>query len=215
MKEKDLGNLRKSYTKNELKAADIANDPMAFFGSWFNEAEHHPEIDEANAMTLATLGLDDYPKARVVLLKAINEKGFVFYTNYQSEKGLSIAHHAKVGLSFFWPALERQVIIKGTAEQLKPEVSNAYFNSRPKGSQLGALVSEQSKVITDRSILEAKLEALEIEYQDKSVDRPEHWGGYVVVPKCIEFWQGRPNRLHDRIRCQWQGSFWNIERLAP
>ena len=215
MKEKDLGNLRKSYTKNELKAADIANDPMAFFGSWFNEAEHHPEIDEANAMTLATLGFDDYPKARVVLLKAINEKGFVFYTNYQSEKGLSIAHHAKVGLSFFWPALERQVIIKGTAEQLKPEVSNAYFNSRPKGSQLGALVSEQSKVITDRSILEAKLEALEIEYQDKSVDRPEHWGGYVVVPKCIEFWQGRPNRLHDRIRCQWQGSFWNIERLAP
>lgn len=215
MKEKDLGNLRKSYTKNELKAADIANDPIAFFGSWFNEAEHHPEIDEANAMTLATLGLDDYPKARVVLLKAINEKGFVFYTNYQSEKGLSIAHHAKVGLSFFWPALERQVIIKGTAEQLSPEVSNAYFNSRPKGSQLGALVSEQSKVITDRSILEAKLEALEIEYQDKSVDRPEHWGGYVVVPKCIEFWQGRPNRLHDRIRCQWQGSFWNIERLAP
>ena len=215
MKEKDLGDLRKSYTKNELKAADIANDPIAFFGSWFNEAEHHPEIDEANAMTLATLGLDDYPKARVVLLKAINENGFVFYTNYQSEKGLSIAHHAKVGLSFFWPALERQVIIKGTAEQLKPEVSNAYFNSRPKGSQLGALVSEQSKVITDRSILEAKLEALEIEYQDKSVDRPEHWGGYVVVPKCIEFWQGRPNRLHDRIRCQWQGSFWNIERLAP
>ena len=215
MKEKDLGDLRKSYTKNELKAADIADDPMAFFGSWFNEAEHHPEIDEANAMTLATLGLDDYPKARVVLLKAINENGFVFYTNYQSEKGLSIAHHAKVGLSFFWPALERQVIIKGTAEQLSPEVSNAYFNSRPKGSQLGALVSEQSKVITDRSILEAKLEALEIEYQDKSVDRPEHWGGYVVVPKCIEFWQGRPNRLHDRIRCQWQGSFWNIERLAP
>ena len=215
MKEKDLGNLRKSYTKNELKAADIANDPIAFFGSWFNEAEHHPEIDEANAMTLATLGLDDYPKARVVLLKAINEKGFVFYTNYQSEKGLSIAHHAKVGLSFFWPALERQVIIKGKAEQLSSEVSNAYFNSRPKGSQLGALVSEQSKVITDRSILEAKLEALEIEYQDKSVDRPEHWGGYVVVPKCIEFWQGRPNRLHDRIRCQWQGSFWNIERLAP
>ena len=166
-------------------------------------------------MTLATLGLDDYPKARVVLLKAINENGFVFYTNYQSEKGLSIAHHAMVGLSFFWPALERQVIIKGKAEQLSSEVSNAYFNSRPKGSQLGALVSEQSKVITDRSILEAKLDALEIEYQYKSVDRPKHWGGYLVVPKCIEFWQGRPNRLHDRIRCQWQGSFWNIERLAP
>jgi len=215
MKDKDLGHLRKNYSKNELKSADINNDPLQFFKIWFDEANQHPEIEEANAMMLATLGLDDFPKARVVLLKALTDQGFVFYTNYQSEKGLSIADHPKVGLSFFWPALERQVIIKGVAESLAPSISDDYFKSRPKGSQLGAIVSEQSKVITDRSILEAKLEALEIEYQDKAVERPPHWGGYEVVAKCIEFWQGRPNRLHDRIRCQWQGSFWSIERLAP
>jgi len=215
MKDKDLGHLRKNYSKNELKSADINNDPLQFFKIWFDEANQHPEIEEANAMMLATLGLDDFPKARVVLLKALTDQGFVFYTNYQSEKGLSIADHPKVGLSFFWPALERQVIIKGVAESLAPSISDDYFKSRPKGSQLGAIVSEQSKVITDRSILEAKLEALEIEYQDKAVERPPHWGGYTVVAKCIEFWQGRPNRLHDRIRCQWQGSFWSIERLAP
>jgi len=215
MKDKDLGHLRKNYSKNELKSADINNDPLQFFKIWFDEANQHPEIEEANAMMLATLGLDDFPKARVVLLKALTDQGFVFYTNYQSEKGLSIADHPKVGLSFFWPALERQVIIKGVAESLAPSISDDYFKSRPKGSQLGAIVSEQSKVITDRSILEVKLEALEIEYQDKAVERPPHWGGYAVVAKCIEFWQGRPNRLHDRIRCQWQGSFWSIERLAP
>jgi len=215
MKDKDLGHLRKNYNKNELKSADINNDPLQFFKIWFDEANQHPEIEEANAMMLATLGLDDFPKARVVLLKSLTDQGFVFYTNYQSEKGLSIADHPKVGLSFFWPALERQVIIKGVAESLAPSISDDYFKSRPKGSQLGAIVSEQSKVITDRSILEAKLEALEIEYQDKAVERPPHWGGYAVVAKCIEFWQGRPNRLHDRIRCQWQGSFWSIERLAP
>jgi len=215
MKDKDLGHLRKNYSKNELKSADINNDPLQFFKIWFDEANQHPEIEEANAMMLATLGLDDFPKARVVLLKSLTDQGFVFYTNYQSEKGLSIADHPKVGLSFFWPALERQVIIKGVAESLAPSISDDYFKSRPKGSQLGAIVSEQSKVITDRSILEAKLEALEIEYQDKAVERPPHWGGYAVVAKCIEFWQGRPNRLHDRIRCQWQGSFWSIERLAP
>jgi len=215
MKDKDLGHLRKNYSKNELKSADINNDPLQFFKIWFDEANQHPEIEEANAMMLATLGLDDFPKARVVLLKSLTDQGFVFYTNYQSEKGLSIADHPKVGLSFFWPALERQVIIKGVAVSLAPSISDDYFKSRPKGSQLGAIVSEQSKVITDRSILEAKLEALEIEYQDKAVERPPHWGGYAVVAKCIEFWQGRPNRLHDRIRCQWQGSFWSIECLAP
>jgi pyridoxamine 5'-phosphate oxidase len=215
MKDKDLGHLRKSYTQATLTVADIQNDPLAFFSYWFDQAVQHPDIEEANAMSLATLGLDDFPKARVVLLKALTEEGFIFYTNYQSEKGRSIEHHPKVGLSFFWPALERQVIIKGLPSPLDPEASDLYFESRPKGSQLGALVSDQSKVISDRSILEAKLEALEIEYQDKIVLRPSHWGGYKVAPQSIEFWQGRPNRLHDRIRCQWQGSFWTIERLAP
>ena len=215
MKKKDLGYLRKSYDKSVLKLEDISNDPLAFFRVWFDEADKHPEIDEPNAMLLATLGFDDFPKARVVLLKGLTEKGFEFYTNYLSEKGLSIAHHDKVGLTFFWPALERQVIIKGMAEKLSKEASDDYFNSRPKGSQLGAIASEQSKVIMGRSILDDKLNELEIEYKDKEVERPQYWGGYNVAPKCIEFWQGRPNRLHDRIRCQLQGGLWSIERLAP
>ena len=215
MEQEDLGHLRKSYQKGALNIDDIQNDPMTFFKNWFEQANETQAIEEANAMTLSTLGLDDFPKSRIVLLKALIEEGFVFYTNYQSEKGTSIAHHSKVGLAFFWPPLERQVIIKGEAVKLTNEASDAYFQSRPKGSQIGAIVSDQSKVISDRSIMEAKLEALEIEYAEKDVPRPEHWGGYVVKPQCIEFWQGRPNRLHDRIRCQLQGNFWNIERLAP
>lgn len=215
MEQEDLGHLRKSYQKGALNIDDIQNDPMIFFKNWFDQANETQAIEEANAMTLSTLGLDDFPKSRIVLLKALIEEGFVFYTNYQSEKGISIAHHSKVGLAFFWPPLERQVIIKGEAVKLTNEASDAYFQSRPKGSQIGAIVSDQSKVISDRSIMEAKLEALEIEYAEKDVPRPEHWGGYVVKPQCIEFWQGRPNRLHDRIRCQLQGNFWNIERLAP
>jgi pyridoxamine 5'-phosphate oxidase len=215
MEQEDLGHLRKSYQKGALNIDDIQNDPMTFFKNWFDQANETQAIEEANAMTLSTLGLDDFPKSRIVLLKALIEEGFVFYTNYQSEKGTSIAHHSKVGLAFFWPPLERQVIIKGEAVKLTNEASDVYFQSRPKGSQIGAIVSDQSKVISDRSIMEAKLEALEIEYAEKDVPRPEHWGGYVVKPQCIEFWQGRPNRLHDRIRCQLQGNFWNIERLAP
>jgi pyridoxamine 5'-phosphate oxidase len=215
MEQEDLGHLRKSYQKGALNIDDIQNDPMIFFKNWFDQANETQTIEEANAMTLSTLGLDDFPKSRIVLLKALIDEGFVFYTNYQSEKGTSIAHHSKVGLAFFWPPLERQVIIKGEAVKLTNEASDAYFQSRPKGSQIGAIVSDQSKVISDRSIMEAKLEALEIEYAEKDVPRPEHWGGYVVKPQCIEFWQGRPNRLHDRIRYQLQGNFWNIERLAP
>ena len=215
MEQEDLGHLRKSYQKGALNIDDIQNDPMTFFKNWFDQANETQAIEEANAMTLSTLGLDDFPKSRIVLLKALIEEGFVFYTNYQSEKGTSIAHHSKVGLAFFWPPFERQVIIKGEAVKLTNEASDSYFQSRPKGSQIGAIVSDQSKVISDRSIMEAKLEALEIEYAEKDVPRPDNWGGYVVKPQCIEFWQGRPNRLHDRIRCQLQGNFWNIERLAP
>ena len=215
IEKEDLGNFRKSYKKGELDILDIENDPIGFFKKWFNTAQDHPEIDEANAMTLSTLGLDDFPKARIVLLKAFTQQGFIFYTNYQSEKGLSIEHHSKVGISFFWPQLERQIIIKGNAEKLSKSISVDYFKSRPKGSQLGAIVSDQSKVITDRSIMEAKLDALSIEYKNKDIQCPDYWGGYIVLPKCIEFWQGRPNRLHDRIRCNFQDEFWNIERLAP
>lgn len=216
MDKEDLGRLRKSYDKSSLDLSDVGNDPIGFFKKWFDEASNHSEIEEANAMSLATLGIDDFPKSRVVLLKAFTDKGFVFYTNYQSEKGLAIAHHPKVGLSFFWPPLERQVIIKGLIQKTPSDLSDEYFNSRPKGSQLGAIVSDQSNVISDRTILEAKLNALEIQYKNEEIPRPDNWGGYLVIPKSIEFWQGRPNRLHDRIRCHLrQTGLWDLERLAP
>ena len=216
MNKEDLGNLRKSYDKSSLDLSDVGDDPIGFFKKWFDEASNHSEIEEANAMSLATLGIDDFPKSRVVLLKAFTDKGFVFYTNYQSEKGLAIAHHPKVGLSFFWPPLERQVIIKGLIQKTPSDLSDEYFNSRPKGSQLGAIVSDQSNVISDRTIIEAKLNALEIQYKNEEIPRPDNWGGYLVIPKSIEFWQGRPNRLHDRIRCHLrQTGLWYLERLAP
>ena len=216
MNKEDLGQLRKSYDKSSLDLSDVGDDPIGFFKKWFDEASNHSEIEEANAMSLATLGIDDFPKSRVVLLKALTDKGFVFYTNYQSEKGLAIAHHPKVGLSFFWPPLERQVIIKGLIQKTPSDLSDEYFNSRPKGSQLGAIVSDQSNIISDRTILEAKLNALEIQYKNEEIPRPDNWGGYLVIPKSIEFWQGRPNRLHDRIRCNLrQTGFWDLERLAP
>ena len=216
MDKEDLGQLRKSYDKSSLDLSDVGDDPIGFFKRWFDEASNHSEIEEANAMSLATLGIDDFPKSRVVLLKAFTDKGFVFYTNYQSEKGLAIAHHPKVGLSFFWPPLERQVIIKGLIQKTPSDLSDEYFNSRPKGSQLGAIVSDQSNIISDRTILEAKLNALEIQYKNEEIPRPDNWGGYLVIPKSIEFWQGRPNRLHDRIRCHLrQTGLWDLERLAP
>ena len=216
MDKEDLGQLRKSYDKSSLDIADVGDDPMGFFKKWFDEASDHSEIEEANAMSLTTLGIDDFPKSRVVLLKAFTDKGFVFYTNYQSEKGLAIARHPKVGLSFFWPPLERQVIIKGLIQKTPSDLSDEYFNSRPKGSQLGAIVSDQSNVISDRTIIEAKLNALEIQYKNEEIPRPDNWGGYLVIPKSIEFWQGRPNRLHDRIRCHLrQTGLWDLERLAP
>ena len=216
MDKEDLGQLRKSYDKSSLDLSDVGDDPIGFFKRWFDEASNHSEIEEANAMSLATLGIDDFPKSRVVLLKALTDKGFVFYTNYQSEKGLAIAHHPKVGLSFFWPPLERQVIIKGLIQKTPSDLSDEYFNSRPKGSQLGAIVSDQSNVISDRTIIEAKLNALEIQYKNEEIPRPNNWGGYLVIPKSIEFWQGRPNRLHDRIRCHLsQTGLWDLERLAP
>ena len=216
MDKEDLGQLRKSYDKSSLDLSDVGDDPIGFFKRWFDEASNHSEIEEANAMSLATLGIDDFPKSRVVLLKAFTDKGFVFYTNYQSEKGLAIARHPKVGLSFFWPPLERQVIIKGLIQKTPSDLSDEYFNSRPKGSQLGAIVSDQSNVISDRTIIEAKLNALEIQYKNEEIPRPNNWGGYLVIPKSIEFWQGRPNRLHDRIRCHLsQTGLWDLERLAP
>ena len=215
MENKDIGHLRKSYDKSKLDLVDINFQPMEFFKLWFDDALNNKNIEEANAMTLTTLGLDDFPKGRVVLLKSFTEAGFIFYTNYKSEKGLSIEYHSKVGLSFFWPPLERQVIIKGEIEKISSLDSDNYFSSRPKGSQISALVSEQSTAIRSREILEKKMDLMETKYITKEIKRPENWGGYLVKPKSVEFWQGRPNRLHDRILCTLVKNSWEIKRLSP
>lgn len=213
---KDLGNYRKSYIKSELLERALPEDPINLFNLWFHETEEFGGIDEVNAMTVATIGLDGFPKSRVVLLKKFNEEGFLFYTNYQSEKGKALEANPNVCLSFFWPNMERQVIIKGIAEKTSSTVSDTYFNSRPDGSKLGAIVSPQSEVIPSRNVLEANLLQLEKEYKGKTIDRPKYWGGYLVRPIVVEFWQGRPNRLHDRIRYTVLSNYsWKRERLAP
>ncbi len=214
--QKDLGNYRKSYEKSALLEDSISDNPIQLFQTWFYEVERSESIDEPNAMTVSTIGLDGYPKSRVVLLKKYTEEGFIFYTNYNSEKGTAIANNPNICVSFFWPNMERQVIVKGKAEKIPANLSDGYFESRPKGSKLGALVSDQSQVISSRAILEEELKKLENEYEGKEVSRPDNWGGYIVKPVSIEFWQGRPNRLHDRIRYSVQNDLdWKIERLAP
>jgi len=213
---KDLGTFRKTYEKSDLDQAGLPGDPLELFQEWFHELEAAGGCGEPNAMTIATAGPDGYPKSRVVLLKEISDDGFVFFTNYESDKGRAIAANPRVCLSFYWPELERQVIVKGKAEKVAAEVSDRYFASRPRGSKLGALVSDQSRVIASREELDRKLEALDREYRDKPIHRPGYWGGYLVRPDAIEFWQGRPNRLHDRMRFGLQeDGKWIIERLAP
>lgn len=213
---KDLGNYRKSYDKSELLESQLPEDPINLFHRWFHETEDFGGVDEVNAMTVASIGLDGYPKSRVVLLKKFNEEGFIFYTNYNSEKGRALEVNPQVCLSFFWPSIERQVIIKGNAEKTSKIVSDNYFDSRPDGSKLGAIVSPQSEVIPSRSFLEDNLHQLEKEFEGKNIPRPGHWGGYLVRPVSVEFWQGRPNRLHDRIRFTLLSDYtWHIDRLAP
>lgn len=213
---KDLSNYRKSYEKSELLESTIPEDPINLFHKWFYESEEFGGIEEVNAMTVSTIGLDGYPKARVVLLKKFNEEGFIFYTNYNSEKGKALAKNPNVCLSFFWHSMERQVIIKGKAEKTTPTISNNYFDSRPDGSKLGAIVSAQSEVIPSRDYLDKKLSVLEHSYEGKPIPRPDHWGGYLVRPLEVEFWQGRANRLHDRIRYHLENDYsWTINRLSP
>lgn len=214
--EKDLGDYRKSYEKGMLSETTVPDNPMQLFQTWFYEVDQSEDTDEANAMTIATIGLDGFPKSRVVLLKRYTYEGFIFYTNYKSEKGKAILENNNVCLSFFWHAAERQIIIKGKAEKISANLSDGYFESRPKGSQLSAFISNQSEIVENRQVLEDKLKELETIYKDKEVPRPEHWGGFLVRPVEIEFWQGRANRLHDRIRYQLQEDYnWKIDRLAP
>jgi pyridoxamine 5'-phosphate oxidase len=211
---KDLSDFRKAYEKSELLETKIPDDPINLFNRWFYEAVETDIGGEANAMTLSTIGLDGFPKSRVVLLKKFSEEGFIFYSNYNSEKGKAIATNSNVCLSFFWPSMERQVIIKGCAAKTSAIVSDNYFDSRPKGSRLGAIVSNQSEVIASREIIEYKLRELEKRLSESQIKRPEYWGGYLVKPIEVEFWQGRSNRLHDRLRYRLSGD-WIIERLAP
>lgn len=213
----DLGDYRKSYEKNVLLESDVDENPMMQFRKWFYEVEDFGGVDEVNAMTVSTIGLDGFPKSRVVLLKSYDENGFVFYTNYDSEKGKAILANPHICLSFFWASMERQVIIKGIATKATDVQSDNYFYSRPLGSQLGAIVSNQSEVIPSHDVLEQAIVTLEKEAEGKEVKRPDNWGGFVISPVSMEFWQGRPNRLHDRIRYTLTEDQldWKIERLAP
>jgi len=214
--EKDLSNYRKNYQKSELSEEGISDNPMELFQKWFYEVEESEGDTEVNAVTVSTIGADGFPKSRIVLLKKFTWEGFIFFTNYRSEKGKAIALNPNVCLSFFWQSIERQVIIKGVAEKLSENLSDGYFESRPDGSKLGAWASDQSEVVPSRNFLDERLASFEKQYENKEIDRPKHWGGILVKPISIEFWQGRPNRMHDRIRYTLQEDFnWKIERLAP
>lgn len=215
-KEEDLSGYRKVYQKSSLDEGSVPDDPMQLFQNWFYEVERSGGVDEVNAMTLTTIGRDGFPKSRVVLLKRFNENGFVFFTNYNSEKGKAIAENPNVCISFFWPAMERQVIVKGTAYKIAENLSDGYFESRPRGSQLGALVSDQSEPLESREFLENKLKKLEADFEGKEIPRPTYWGGFTVQPHSVEFWQGRPNRLHDRLLFQLKEDYnWELTRLNP
>lgn len=210
-----IKDLRQDYKSAFLLEKDAEKNPFKQFEKWFSEAMK-AQVLEPNAMTLATATKNGVPSARIVLLKGFDESGFVFFTNYSSCKGQQIAENPKAALVFFWGDLERQVRIEGDIEKISQEDSEEYFHSRPKGSQLGAIASPQSQVIPDREFLEKNLEDLTTTYQGKEIAKPDHWGGYKVVPVAFEFWQGRSNRLHDRILFSknTDGS-WKTERLAP
>lgn len=209
-----LADLRREYTLASLDLTEVDPDPFVQFTHWFDEAQR-AEVLEPNAMTLATADAAGRPSARVVLLKEVSPRGFVFFTDYRSRKGIELAANPRAGLCFFWKELERQVRIVGTVERIAPEESAAYFGSRPLGSRVGAWASVQSAVIPGRDWLEAEVERVSATYPDGDVPLPPHWGGYRVAPDELEFWQGRASRLHDRVRYLANGGGWQVERLSP
>lgn len=212
---KNIAELRKEYSRTTLDISNILPDPIKQFEKWFNEALQ-AGVAEPNAMHLATVNAMGKPSSRVVLLKGIEESKFLFYTNYQSRKGKELEVNPACALTFFWPDIERQVRIEGTAERVNPEISDAYFQSRPRGSQIGAWSSPQSTIIKDRLILEDRATQMEKKFETyKMLPRPHQWGGYQIDPLLIEFWQGRANRLHDRIEFIKTDDGWKMHRLAP
>lgn len=209
-----IAHLRKDYSLKALTESDVKDHPLEQFDIWWSEAIQS-QIDEVNAMTLATATAEGVPSARIVLLKEYNDKGFVFFTNYESAKGHELAENPRASLLFFWKELERQVRITGLVEKIAAAESDAYFYSRPLGSRIGAIASAQSSVIDNREVLEQKVKTLETK-SETEIKRPAHWGGYRVKPVIIEFWQGRPSRLHDRIQYTLEeNGKWKIERLSP
>ncbi len=211
---KKLADLRNEYATGKLLEAEVSKDPLVQFEAWFQQALE-AEVMEANAFTLATVDSNLQPSARIVLLKGISKGGFTFFTNYESKKAQDLEGNSKVAMVFLWPELERQVRVEGIAEKVTSEESDAYYDKRPKGSRLGAWASKQSSVIPDRAILKENMSALESQYEGKEVERPEFWGGYRIVPHKIEFWQGRPSRLHDRLEYRKIEKEWGMVRLSP
>ena len=212
-----MGKQRRDYIAKPLRQSDLASHPIDQFSDWYADAEKHC-YGYPNPMVLSTIDPSGQPYSRVVLLKSFGLQGFVFYTNYQSDKAQQIAHNPQVSLLFFWEALERQVIIKGVAEQTSFEAADEYFASRPRGSQISARASDQSQAIPSREALEQRFQTLSEQYEGEDIPRPENWGGYLVAPTSIEFWQGQPDRLHDRIRYSRgdkMSQSWDIERLSP
>jgi len=210
-----IADIRRDYSHKSLSEKDVNASPIKQFGKWWDEAVNS-KIDEVNAMTLATASIDALPSARIVLLKEVNEKGFIFFSNYESYKAQQLAENPKACLVFFWKELERQVRITGLIEKISAKQSDDYFQSRPESSQIGAWASPQSRVIEDRNWLDGKFNELVNKMEGTAIPRPPHWGGYIVKPVVIEFWQGRPSRLHDRIQYTLEeNGEWKIERLAP
>ncbi len=211
----NLADIRQEYKLASLDEKEAPANPLLLFDKWF-KAALHSEVTEANAMCLSTAGDGQHPESRIVLLKEFSSSGFQFYTNYHSDKGQALAANPYCSLNFFWPELERQVRIGGKAEKVDSADSDAYFATRPRGSQVGAWVSDQSQVIEGRNVLEQRLEEQMKRFEGQEVPRPPHWGGFLVIPSHIEFWQGRPNRLHDRLLYSRVGEDgWKLERLAP